>query len=94
MEFFVLWVGLSVVIAAMAHNRGRSGFGWFWLSLLISPLVALIAVLVAGEHKEAIDGRALADGTMRKCPQCAELVRVEAKICKHCRSDISTETAS
>jgi hypothetical protein len=28
---------------------------------------------------------------VKKCPFCAELINVEAKKCKHCRSEIATE---
>jgi hypothetical protein len=34
-----------VVIAIIANSRGRSGFGWFFLSLIITPILSLILVL-------------------------------------------------
>jgi hypothetical protein len=46
MEFFVVALGLCIVVWVFASSRGRSGFGWFCLSLIISPLVAGLLVLV------------------------------------------------
>ncbi len=39
---------LSVVVAWAASQKNRSPVGWFFLSLLISPLFALLVLLVVG----------------------------------------------
>ena len=39
---FVLWVGLSAVAGVVANAKGRSGVGYFFLSLVVSPLIGLI----------------------------------------------------
>jgi len=44
-----LWILMSVGIGAIAANNGRSFLGWTALSLLLSPIVGLIAVLVMGK---------------------------------------------
>jgi len=44
-----LWILMSVGIGAIAANNGRSFLGWTALSLLLSPIVGLIAVLIAGK---------------------------------------------
>ena len=31
----------------MASNKGRSGFGFFMLSLILSPLIGFVAALIA-----------------------------------------------
>jgi hypothetical protein len=46
MEFVLFWIGLAVVAGVAANARGRSGIGWFFLSLVISPVIGLLAVLV------------------------------------------------
>ena len=40
------WVGLSIAVAKFAGTRGREGIGWFILSLIISPALAFIILLV------------------------------------------------
>jgi hypothetical protein len=44
-----LWILMSVGIGAIAANNGRSFLGWTALSLLLSPIIGLIAVLIAGK---------------------------------------------
>ena len=39
------WIGFSIVGAVAAGARGRTGILWFFLSLLVSPLIALLLVL-------------------------------------------------
>ena len=82
MEFFVFWLGFSVIVAILASRRGRNGFGWFLLSALISPLLAGLLVLVLGNLKEE-EGKP-SPKTHIKCPDCRELVLKEARVCKHC----------
>lgn len=54
MEFFgfIIYVALCFVVYAVANSKGRSGCGWFFLSLLISPLIAIIIVAIIGDTDE------------------------------------------
>ncbi|HEY2242607.1 MAG TPA: hypothetical protein VGH47_00100 [Xanthobacteraceae bacterium] len=48
MEIFLAWLFFAVLTGVFAQvRRNRNGFGWFMLSLLISPLFAfpLVAIL-------------------------------------------------
>ena len=42
---------LCIVVGAIASSRGRFGFGYFILSLFISPLIGFIIVLALGNEK-------------------------------------------
>jgi hypothetical protein len=46
MAIVVFWLLLALVVAVAAGSRGRSGAGWFFLSVILSPLIGLILVLV------------------------------------------------
>ena len=48
-ELFFFWVLFSICVCMFAKSRHRSAFGWFILSLFISPLIALILIAVLGE---------------------------------------------
>ncbi len=52
MELFLGWLILSVGVGCLANARGRSGFGFFLVSALLSPLIGLIIVLVVRNPKE------------------------------------------
>ncbi len=76
-----LWVLLCVVVGFVAMGRGRSGFAWALLSMIITPLLAGLLLLLL---------RNLADGTRPnpwthvRCPDCAEFVPMQARVCSHC----------
>jgi len=52
MEFYVIfcWLFFMWAVGYMAHSRTRSIFGWLVLAFLISPFLAMIALLVVGDH--------------------------------------------
>ncbi len=83
-----LWIVLSVVVGAVAGKKGRTGVGWFLLALVTSPLIAGVILLLVGDYAPELQRRALANGTMRKCNACAELVQRDAVKCKHCGSEL------
>lgn len=86
MEIVLIWFVGAIAVGVGASSRGRSGFGWFILSLLISPLLTLILLLVMPNlaEKAAAEATKPNADTHVKCPDCAELVLKEAKVCKHC----------
>ena len=82
MEIVLVWVALSLAVGLLAVKRGRSGIGWGLGALVFSPLLAVIFLMLSRNLSEASD--APHPNTHVKCPDCAELVRSEAKVCKHC----------
>lgn len=77
MEFVIGWLIFAVIVGVIAGSRKRSGFGWFLLAVLISPLLALILVLALGVPKPPAEAT-------KKCPQCAEFVKADAAVCRYC----------
>jgi hypothetical protein len=79
-----IWLGLAIVVGIAAAHRGRSGTGWLLLAVVISPLIAGLLVLALPDPNKERQQREFS----RKCPLCAELVRREAIVCKHCGRDL------
>jgi len=46
LEIAFFWIAFAVVVGVAASSRGRNGFGWFILALIISPHIGLLLVLV------------------------------------------------
>jgi hypothetical protein len=46
MAYFIGWLIGSTIIAIAAKSRGRNGFGWFFVALLISPVLSGILLFV------------------------------------------------
>ena len=83
MEIALFWVALSIAVGAYGASKGRSGVGWFFLAVLISPLLAGIFCAIAADLKNKKPTEPN-HKTHVKCPDCRELVLIDAKKCKHC----------
>lgn len=88
-EAFLFWAAFAVVVAILASNRGRSGLLWFFIAVVISPLIAGLLVLVLPSH--ALGNQSVTTNTHKKCPDCAEFVMLDAKVCKHCGAKFVTQ---
>src|SRR5438093_4205764 len=79
--WLMIWLALCIAAGFYAKGKGRSGAGIFFLSFLLSPLVGFVAALVMRPNEKNI---AAAQGK-RCCPECAEYIQPDAKICRFCQ---------
>ena len=90
--FFGVW--LASISAYLAASRSRSIALWFVFGFF-APIIAIPLIFILGEDKQASERSSrqaavdvgISNG-FKKCPYCAEAVREEAKLCRHCRSEI------
>ncbi len=72
--FYLLLCG---IVALIAPSRGKSAINGFLISLLLSPLIGfLVVVLLPPENQ-------------RKCPDCGEMIRKDAKLCRFCQRELA-----
>jgi len=84
---------LGLIPAAIASGKGRSFIGW-WLFGSLLWIIALPLALIIGKDDAELEKRQLANGGVRKCPHCAELVKAGAKICRYCQRPLGEEEAA
>ena len=72
MEIFLIWLILSILVAVYANGKGKSGVLYFFISILLSPLLGFLIVLVSG------------DSTKKKCDKCGQKIDISAKVCPFC----------
>ena len=88
MEIFFFWFIFAVLVGFYARKKGHSGIGFFFLSALLSPLIGFLIALVVDERRDKVEARHLGGRELQKCPFCAELIKPEAFVCKHCGRDL------
>lgn len=84
MEFVLFWLVFAVLVGLLAVKRGRGGVAWFFVAVLLSPLIGALLLLVLPNKAEV--GATPTPETHVKCPECRELVLKDARKCKHCGS--------
>ena len=91
MEFVILWLIFAALIGLWSRNKGGSFIAGFLFSILLSPLIAGFIVALRNPNSAALEGNRIARGNLKKCPSCAELVKIEAIKCKHCGAELTDE---
>lgn len=49
-----IWILCTIIVAMYASSRDRNPFAWAFVSLLISPLIAFVILLVMGKAKKEV----------------------------------------
>jgi hypothetical protein len=53
-EWVVGWGTLALLNAGIAQGKGRSGFAWFVLSLVLGPVATLLVALFPDRRSPAV----------------------------------------
>jgi hypothetical protein len=75
----VAWI--AALIANQAALKGRNWASFFVLSIFFPFIMWIVVSVMTTDQSQPISGT-------KKCPKCAEYVKAEATLCKHCGSAI------
>jgi predicted RNA-binding Zn-ribbon protein involved in translation (DUF1610 family) len=94
-------VAFAVLSGIVANNKNRDPTGWGIIGFLFGlfGFIAAVAVGEAGEVQSSSRQRSQPSGARefdpdeheKKCPMCAEYIKLEARRCKHCGHEFSVE---
>mgnify|MGYP001046309468 CR=1 FL=1 len=86
---FIYAILLGLIPASIAYKKGypskNEGYNFFvwWIFGASLFIVALPWAILLKSKKRELETSRASEG-MKKCPECAELVKKEARICRFC----------
>lgn len=91
----VVWGVLALIVASIAYTRGHSIFYWLAFSLVLSPVIAIVALLLTpqGSHAVVEAPQPTAPAAVVSssfCPKCGKPRMVGAQFCPSCGSAYAT----
>ena len=86
--WMVIWLICAIMVGAYAGQKGRNPLVAFLLAVLLSPLVGMLIVMLWQADTAPTEQELLQLGEHKKCPACAELIRCEARKCRHCGTEL------
>jgi hypothetical protein len=66
---------LSAWVAVYAYKKDRSAEGFFFLSIILSPILAWIIIYALDPNEGTV---------FKRCDICGEFILTGASVCRHC----------
>ncbi len=82
----IVWLLFCWAVCRYADSKGLEGSNYFVLSVFLSPVIGYAFAISARPNPAGLG--------LRKCPECAEWIQLEAKRCRFCSSPILALPAS
>ena len=81
----IIAAGFGAITAKIASDRGVAGSPVYWfIAGAFLAIIALPLAIFLRPDSRSMERKQFASGEVKKCPQCAELVKRDALRCRFC----------
>jgi predicted amidophosphoribosyltransferase len=87
MIYVIGFLFFAIIGSVFGSNSGKKGIG-FALGLFLGPIGWIIALYLKTDSEKLEEIKRKTEN-LKNCPNCAELVKKEASVCKHCGNDLT-----
>jgi Tol biopolymer transport system component len=88
---FALWrIFLAFVMLGSFRSKGRSGWAGFFLGLFFGEIVLFIDMF-SPSNQAKVNQKQFKQNKTVQCPNCKELVNIDAITCEHCHQPLVSE---
>ena len=90
----VVYAVLAFGVGKLAEKQGRNFVGWFILSLILSPILVALLLLLLGKSTAAAVEELSREQTIKvRCTECGDAVDEAADFCPNCGSELPDVTS-